>query len=67
MWNSDADSVNKGAPFMRSIPYYIVAGNHDIGGAGDHVNMLATAGAGKYTGSRKAATRSPTTTISTSR
>ncbi|HYK58805.1 MAG TPA: metallophosphoesterase [Bryobacteraceae bacterium] len=51
VWNSDTDSVNKGAPFVRSIPYYIVAGNHDIGGAGDHVNMLATGGAGKYTGS----------------
>jgi len=51
VWNSDTDSVNKGAPFVRSIPYYIVAGNHDIGGAGDHVNMLATRGAGKYTGS----------------
>ena len=51
VWNSDTDSVNKGAPFVRSIPYYIIAGNHDIGGAGDHVNMLATGGAGKYTGS----------------
>jgi uncharacterized repeat protein (TIGR01451 family) len=51
VWNSDADSVNTGAPFVRSIPYYIVAGNHDIGGAGDRVNMLASAGAGKYTGS----------------
>jgi len=51
VWNSDTDSVNTGAPFVRSIPYYIVAGNHDIGGSGDRVNMLATSGAGKYTGS----------------
>jgi len=51
VWNSDTDSVNTGAPFVRSIPYYIVAGNHDIGGAGDHVNMLASGGAGKFTGS----------------
>jgi hypothetical protein len=50
VWNSNTDSVNTGAPFIRSIPFYIVAGNHDIGGAGDYVNMLALAGAGKYTG-----------------
>jgi uncharacterized repeat protein (TIGR01451 family) len=50
VWNSDTDSVNTGAPLIRSIPNYIVAGNHDIGGAGDYVNMLGTAGAGKYTG-----------------
>jgi hypothetical protein len=31
VWNSNTDSVNTGAPFIRSIPFYIVAGNHDIG------------------------------------
>ena len=50
VWNSDTDSLNAGAPFVRSIPFYIVAGNHDVGGNGDFVNMLGTAGAGKYTG-----------------
>jgi len=50
VWNSNTDSVNTGAPFIRSIPYYIVAGNHDVGGSGDYVNMLAAPGAGKYSG-----------------
>jgi hypothetical protein len=51
VWNSDTDSVNAGAPFVRSIPFYIVAGNHDVGGNGDFINMLGTAGAGIYSGS----------------
>jgi len=40
-WNSDADNDNSGAPFIRSIPYYIVVGNHDIGGSGASANLLA--------------------------
>src|SRR5258708_29121100 len=31
VWNSDVDSNEAGAPFIRSIPFYIVVGNHDIG------------------------------------
>lgn len=40
-WNSDADNNDSGAPFLRSIPYYIVVGNHDIGGSGASANLLA--------------------------
>jgi hypothetical protein len=50
VWNSDVDSVDRGAPFMRSIQCYVVVGNHDIGGSGDFVNLLATAGAARYAG-----------------
>ena len=50
VWNSDVDSVDRGAPFIRSFQNYIVAGNHDIGGSGDFVNLLATAGAAPYAG-----------------
>ncbi|MGJ4944806.1 purple acid phosphatase family protein [Bradyrhizobium sp. HKCCYLS1011] len=42
VWNSDVDSVDRGAPFIRSLQNYIVVGNHDVGGSGDYVNMLAT-------------------------
>lgn len=50
VWNSDVDSVDRGAPFVRSFQNYIVAGNHDIGGGGDFVNLLATANAALYSG-----------------
>jgi hypothetical protein len=50
VWNSDVDSQDRGAPFIRSFKNYIVTGNHDIGGSGDFVNLLATAGAGPYAG-----------------
>jgi Calcineurin-like phosphoesterase len=50
VWNSDVDSVDRGAPFIRSFKNYIVAGNHDIGGNGDFVNLLATDGARPYAG-----------------
>jgi uncharacterized repeat protein (TIGR01451 family) len=40
VWNSDTDSNQTGAPFVRTIPNFIVVGNHDIGGNGDFVNML---------------------------
>lgn len=42
VWNSDVDSVDRGAPFIRTMQNYIVVGNHDVGGSGDYVNMLAT-------------------------
>ena len=44
-WNSDADNADNGAPFLRSIPFYIVVGNHDIGGSGASANLLADTGA----------------------
>ncbi|WP_315729546.1 MULTISPECIES: metallophosphoesterase family protein [unclassified Bradyrhizobium] len=51
VWNSDVDSVDRGAPFIRSMQNYIVAGNHDIGGSGDYVNLLATTtSAARYQG-----------------
>ena len=40
VWNNDTDSNQTGAPFIRSIPNYIVVGNHDTGGSGDFVNMM---------------------------
>jgi hypothetical protein len=50
VWNSDVDSADRGAPFARTFKNYIVTGNHDIGGSGDFVNLLATAGAAPYAG-----------------
>jgi hypothetical protein len=40
-WNSNIDSNELGAPFIRSIPLYIVAGNHDVGSTGATANLLA--------------------------
>jgi uncharacterized repeat protein (TIGR01451 family) len=39
-WNSNIDSNEQGAPFIRSIPLYIVAGNHDLGSTGATANLL---------------------------
>jgi hypothetical protein len=50
VWNSDIDSNETGAPFIRSIPFYIVVGNHDIGATGVNVNMLGGDNAGRFTG-----------------
>ena len=44
-WNSNVASNDRGAPFLRSIPLYIVAGNHDVGGSGATANLLADSGA----------------------
>jgi hypothetical protein len=44
-WNSNAASDDRGAPFIRSIPLYIVAGNHDVGSTGATANLLADSGA----------------------
>jgi hypothetical protein len=43
-WNSNVASNDRGAPYLRSIPLYIVAGNHDIGGSGATANLLADSG-----------------------
>jgi len=40
-WNNNIDSNETGAPFVRSIPYYIVNGNHDVGSTGATANLLA--------------------------
>jgi uncharacterized repeat protein (TIGR01451 family) len=43
-WNANTASNETGAPFIRSIPLYIVAGNHDVGGTGATANLLADSG-----------------------
>ncbi len=50
VWNSDRDANEYGAPYVRSIPYYIVAGNHDTGGNGDFVNLLASDSSARFSG-----------------
>jgi hypothetical protein len=50
VWNNDISSNETGAPFIRHIPYYIVAGNHDLGSTGISANLLGTANAGQYSG-----------------
>lgn len=50
VWNSDTDSNETGAPFIRSIPFFIVVGNHDTGATGVNVNMLGGDGAGRFSG-----------------
>jgi uncharacterized repeat protein (TIGR01451 family) len=50
VWNSDVDSNQYGAPFIRSIPFYIVVGNHDIGSTGVNVNMLGSDSYQKFSG-----------------
>ena len=50
VWNSNTDSNETGAPFVRSIPYYIVPGNHDFGGNGDRANLLGDESAGRFSG-----------------
>jgi len=50
VWNSDTDSNETGAPFIRSIPFFIVVGNHDTGATGVNVNMLGGDGGGRFTG-----------------
>jgi uncharacterized repeat protein (TIGR01451 family) len=44
-WNAEVASNDHGAPFIRSLPLYIVAGNHDVGSTGATVNLLADSGA----------------------
>ena len=50
VWNSDTDSNETGAPFIRSIPFFIVVGNHDTGATGVNVNMLGGDGGGRFSG-----------------
>lgn len=50
VWNNDVSSNETGAPYIRHIPYYIVAGNHDLGSTGSSANLLGTADAGPYSG-----------------
>ena len=50
VWNNDISSNETGAPFIRHIPYYIVAGNHDLGSTGISANLLGSANAGQFSG-----------------
>ncbi len=50
VWNSDSDSNETGAPFIRRTPLYIVIGNHDVGSTGVNANLLASDTAGRFTG-----------------
>lgn len=50
VWNSGTDSNETGAPFVRSIPFFIAPGNHDTGATGVTVNMLGGDGGGRFTG-----------------
>jgi len=50
VWNSDPDSNETGAPFIRGIPLFIVVGNHDTGATGVNVNMLGGDNAGRFSG-----------------
>jgi hypothetical protein len=43
-WNNNMASNDRGAPFIRSIPLYIVGGNHDVGSTGATANLLADSG-----------------------
>jgi hypothetical protein len=50
VWNNNVDSNETGAPFIRSIPFYIVVGNHDMGATGVNANMLGNDSAGRFSG-----------------
>ncbi|MCL2448760.1 MAG: metallophosphoesterase, partial [Polyangiaceae bacterium] len=48
VWNSDDDSNEHGAPFIRSKLNYVVLGNHDMGESGVSANLLGGDGGGPY-------------------
>ena len=52
VWNSDVDSNETGAPFIRHIPFYIVVGNHDIGSTGVNANLIGTNTSVRFTGNQ---------------
>ncbi len=52
VWNSDVDSNETGAPFIRKTPFYIVVGNHDVGSTGVNANLLATDTAPRFSGNQ---------------
>jgi len=43
-WNANVALNERGAPYIRSIPLYIVDGNHDVGSTGATANLLADSG-----------------------
>jgi hypothetical protein len=52
VWNSDLDSNESGAPFLRTTPLYIVVGNHDIGSTGVNANLLGSDTAARFSGNQ---------------
>lgn len=50
VWNSDTAANSLGAPYIRTIPDYVVVGNHDVGSTGARANLLADDQAGPYSG-----------------
>ena len=48
--NSNTDSNDTGAPILRSMLYFIVDGNHDLGSTGVSANMLADNSAPRFSG-----------------
>jgi len=48
VWNSDVDSNEAGAPFIRSIPYYIVVGITTWVATGVSANMLGNGQPGAF-------------------
>jgi hypothetical protein len=67
VWNSDVDSNERGAPFVRHTPFYIVAGNHDVGSTGVKPTCWRATARRPSPATKTAATPSFTTTTSTSR
>jgi uncharacterized repeat protein (TIGR01451 family) len=50
IFNSDTDSNETGAPLLRSFPYYITVGNHDVGSTGVTANLLSDNAAPIFSG-----------------
>jgi uncharacterized repeat protein (TIGR01451 family) len=50
VFNSNTDSNETGAPILRSLPYFIVDGNHDLGSTGVSANLLADNSAPLFAG-----------------
>jgi len=51
VFNSDTDSNETGAPLIRSFPFYITIGNHDVGSTGVNANLLSDNSAPLFGGS----------------
>jgi hypothetical protein len=50
VWNSEVDSNETGAPFIRRKLFYIVAGNHDVGSTGVNVNLIGNDTSPRFSG-----------------
>jgi uncharacterized repeat protein (TIGR01451 family) len=48
--NNDVDSNETGAPILRSLLYFVVDGNHDLGSTGVSANLLADNSAPRFSG-----------------